>query len=236
MYNHDSCFLIICCKILVERIITVLLISDSFNQIATDILKSAFVARESFQFRLYDQYLITYLLLYWSLLVGHHIQTTIICNFMVNNAYRYLWISGNLSYWLQESNFVGTTMLDKVSAGRLGLLPAVSATWQLNWCAMMTSSHGKDFRMTHDEVIKWKYFPRYWPFVWGIHRSPVNSPHKGQWRGAWMFSLICAWINGWVNNLEDGDLRHQRAHYGDMVMWAISEGNLPWPVDVPHKG
>ena len=31
---------------------------------------------------------------------------------------------------------------------------------------------------------KWKYFPRYWPFVRGIHRSP---PHKGQWRGALMF-------------------------------------------------
>ena len=23
---------------------------------------------------------------------------------------------------------------------------------------------------------------RYWPFVRGIHRSPVNSSHKGQWR------------------------------------------------------
>ena len=23
-------------------------------------------------------------------------------------------------------------------------------------------------------------FPRYWTFVWGIHRSPVNSPHKAQ--------------------------------------------------------
>ena len=32
----------------------------------------------------------------------------------------------------------------------------------------------------HDDVIKWKHFPRYWPFVRGIHRSPVNSPHKGQ--------------------------------------------------------
>ena len=37
-------------------------------------------------------------------------------------------------------------------------------------------------------VNKWKHFPRYWPFVRGIHRSPVNSPHKGQWRGALMFS------------------------------------------------
>ena len=42
-------------------------------------------------------------------------------------------------------------------------------------------------RICHDDVIKWKHFPRYWPFVRGIHRSAVNSPHKGQWRGASMF-------------------------------------------------
>ena len=30
----------------------------------------------------------------------------------------------------------------------------------------------------HDDVIKWKHFPRRWPFVRGIQRSPVNSPHK----------------------------------------------------------
>ena len=44
----------------------------------------------------------------------------------------------------------------------------------------------------HDDIIKWRYLPRYWPFVRGIHRSPVNSSHKGQWRGALMLSLICA--------------------------------------------
>ena len=70
----------------------------------------------------------------------------------------------------------------------------------------------------HDDVIKWKHFPRYWPFVRGIHRSPLNSPHKGQWRGALMFSLICVWINGWVNNREAGDLRRYRAHYDVTVM------------------
>ena len=30
----------------------------------------------------------------------------------------------------------------------------------------------------HDDVIKWKHFPRHWPFVRGIHRSPVNSPQR----------------------------------------------------------
>ena len=71
----------------------------------------------------------------------------------------------------------------------------------------------------HDDVIKWKYFPPFWLFVRGIHRSPVNSPHKRQWRGAFVLSLICVWmINGWVNNREDGDLRRHRAHYGVIVM------------------
>ena len=70
----------------------------------------------------------------------------------------------------------------------------------------------------HDDVIKWKHFPRYWPFVRGIHRSLVNSPHKCQWRGALMFSLICIWINSWINNREAGDLRRNQAHYDVIVM------------------
>ena len=37
--------------------------------------------------------------------------------------------------------------------------------------------------VTHNDVIKWKHYPRHRPFVQGIHRWPVNSPHKGQWRG-----------------------------------------------------
>ena len=70
----------------------------------------------------------------------------------------------------------------------------------------------------HDDVIKWKHSPRYWPFVRGIHRFPVNSPHEGQWRGALMFSLIFVWINDWVNNREAGDLRRYRGHYDVTVM------------------
>ena len=70
----------------------------------------------------------------------------------------------------------------------------------------------------HDDVIKWKTFLRYCPYVRGIHRSPVNFPHKGQWRGALMFSLICAWINACVNNREAGDSRWHHAHYDVVVM------------------
>ena len=41
----------------------------------------------------------------------------------------------------------------------------------------------------HDDVNKWIHFSRYWPFVRGIHQSPVDSPHKGKWRRALMFSF-----------------------------------------------
>ena len=57
----------------------------------------------------------------------------------------------------------------------------------------------------HDDVIKWKHFPRYWPFVRGIHRSRL-------------FSLIFAWTNGGVNNGDAGDLRRHAGHYDVTVM------------------
>ena len=71
-------------------------------------------------------------------------------------------------------------------------------------------------------MIEWKHFPCYWPFVRGIHRSPVNSPHKGQWRGALVFSLICAWTNGWANHRDTVDLRRHCAHYDVTVMYMRS--------------
>ena len=79
----------------------------------------------------------------------------------------------------------------------------------------------------HDDVTKWKNFPRYWPFARGIsndkemhlyREAVISSVHKGQWREALVFSLICDWINGWVNNREAGDLRRHRAHYEVTVM------------------
>ena len=84
-------------------------------------------------------------------------------------------------------------------------------------CDLRTSH----YIFVHDDAIKWKHFPRYWPFVRGIHRSTVNSPHKGQWRGALVFSLICTGINGWVNNGEAGDLRRHLTHYDVNVMYSF---------------
>ena len=86
----------------------------------------------------------------------------------------------------------------------------VRKSWDVIPCECIDNSwDNQTMQGLHDDVIKWKHMPCYWPFVQGIHRSP----HKGQWRGALMFSLICAWINGRVNNGEIGDLRRHRTHY-----------------------
>ena len=69
-------------------------------------------------------------------------------------------------------------------------------------------------------------FPRYRPFVCGIHRSPVNSPRKSQWRGSLMFSFICAWINGWVNNRNAGDLMRHCVLYDVIVIGNIDQTYL----------
>ena len=96
--------------------------------------------------------------------------------------------------------------------------------WFLHWCmAIFSTVHRVSIGpltllVYHDDVIKWKHIPRYWPFVRGIHGFPVNSRHKGQWRRVLTFSLICSWINGWVNNREACDLKRHRAHYDVTVM------------------
>ena len=49
---------------------------------------------------------------------------------------------------------------------RMGALPSKPGNFNcsVDYIASM-------FPLFHDDVIKWKYFPRYWPFVRGIHRS-----------------------------------------------------------------
>ena len=113
--------------------------------------------------------------------------------------------------------------------GQLGSLYTQSKAYNqpaLNMCHIVWLQS-----KSHDDVIKWEHFPRHWPFVRGVNRSPGNSPHKGLWRWALMFPLICAWKNGWVNNGEAGDLRHRRAHYDINVMNSVrklsrSHGNV----------
>ena len=96
-------------------------------------------------------------------------------------------------------------ILSSWSNGSMTHLPSFKVTSWSNGTHCISYYILKD--RCHDDVIKWKVFPRYWPFV-----------RKGQWRRALMFSLICAWINDWVNTGQAGDLRRYRAHYDVTVV------------------
>ena len=79
-----------------------------------------------------------------------------------------------------------------------------------------TTSHESNlrrFRLNHDDVIKWKHFPRYWPFVRGIHRWIPRT--KASDAELWCFIWSAPWINGWVSNREAGDLKRLRIGYAD---------------------
>ena len=137
------------------------------------------------------------------------------CDRIITNT----WFDTNVILFILLNDFAGILKyvilncycgsLNQISLNSIPLGP----NWQYVAIGLGITGNGLVLNMrTHDDVIQWKHFPRYWPFVRGIHRSPANSPHKGQWREALMFSLICARINGWVKNREAGDLRRHRAH------------------------
>ena len=68
--------------------------------------------------------------------------------------------------------------------------------------------------LSHCDVIKWKHFPRYWPFVRGIHLSPVDSPHKGPVTRTSDVPLLSVWTNGWTNSRLVGN---SRRHDGNLT-------------------
>ena len=65
----------------------------------------------------------------------------------------------------------------------------------------------------HDDVIKWKHFPRYWPFVRRIHRSRWIHHTKASDAEHWCFLW---YASEWT--IEAGDLRRYRIHYDVTVI------------------
>ena len=85
-------------------------------------------------------------------------------------------------------------------------------------------------RLLPNHVTEWNYFLRNWPFMRGIHRSPVNSPTKASDAEFWCFLWSASWLNG-ANNREAGDLRRHRAHYDVIVVFfKLGDHN----VMIPH--
>ena len=54
-------------------------------------------------------------------------------------------------------------------------------------CSLHCNRHPPMFITLHDDVIKWKQCPRYWPFVRGSHRSRWNPRTKASDGKLWCF-------------------------------------------------
>ena len=158
----------------------------------------------------------------WPVMWSFDYSTTVSQNKSLNKRSSLGWFEtpcgsrDGIMMWSMNSSYKVNLCIYDLFHGIHNCTPLLTSRFLYSISSILTSV--KCLETNHDDVIKWKHFPRYWPFVRGIHRSPVNSQHKGQWRGALMFSLICACINGWVSNREAGDLRRYRAHYDVIVM------------------
>ena len=86
----------------------------------------------------------------------------------------------------------------------------------------------------HNDVIKWKHYSPYWPFVRRIHRHRWIPITKASHAELWCFLWSAPWINGWVNNRDAGDLRRHRAHYDVIIMGDIAWFTYPTAVDIEN--
>ena len=73
------------------------------------------------------------------------------------------------------------------------------------------------------DVITWKRFRYYWPFLRITHRSLVDSLHKGQWWGTLMIPMMPAWKNSRRNYREAGELKYLCTH-----LWSLERTIWIW--------
>ena len=90
-------------------------------------------------------------------------------------------------FWLMNDKF--TMIYGKGCSDNVMMICVTQVADGFSWDTEVPS--------TYDDVIIWKHFPRYWPFVRGIHRSPVTRSFDGffdlrlnqqwskQWRRRW---------------------------------------------------
>ena len=115
--------------------------------------------------------------------------TVLLCNYFILSHFESMscQISISVDYFVTWINIKWYWMKDKKDrTGPEIKLSTHKRTFRSHpvWLFMRCILYPRDFEYIsywkHDDVIEWKHFPRYWPFVRGIHQSPVNSPHKGQ--------------------------------------------------------
>ena len=84
------------------------------------------------------------------------------------------------------------------------------------------------YNSLNDDVIKWKHFPRYWPFVRGIHRyTYIKSDHSAQSSNKFQrFDYMTGYQDISPSNSRQSDRAHFDIGTFDAVMGYSSNTNL----------
>ena len=93
------------------------------------------------------------------------------CPFVTSGLTSYAYY-GHTSNWLMLDIYLSTL---EVTSNKLCIAQidaVVPKIWYPQGCI------SKKYRNNGD-IMAWNHFPHYWPFVRGIHQSPVASPYKG---------------------------------------------------------
>ena len=73
----------------------------------------------------------------------------------------------------------------------------------------------------HDDVMIWKRFSHYWPFVMGIHRSPIDAPHKTPVMLSFGVLFVVTIIHLLKSSRVSGDCRRHDANVTVTVMYRL---------------
>ena len=88
---------------------------------------------------------------------------------------------------------------------------------------------------SYDDVIKWKHFPRYWPFVresTGHRWIPLTKASDAELR-CFLWSAPQQMV--WVNNKDAGELWRNRSHYYVTVLNSIRNINAMLAGNLDHN-
>ena len=101
------------------------------------------------------------------------------------------------------------------------------STIKTDWYSYMiwTSAdpvHWRQYEPQHDFIIKWKHFPRYWPFMRGIHRATMDSLTKASDAelGCFLWSAPEQGLNK--------QSRHRLLETPSCSLWRHSNAKLWW--------
>ena len=93
--------------------------------------------------------------------------------------YLHKWKSGESGYFAQEVSYkmFYTTLFTTTYDLSYATVCKRCRVWRLmgNGMEFQSVRTGVAYEWEHDDVIKWKHFPRYWPFVRGIHRGHTKA-------------------------------------------------------------